>query len=198
MADTAGLQEAFEARRPLLQTLAQTLEDKTREALQDVPHIDRISFRAKDSDSFVKKASKPKYTDPFAQLEDQVAGRVITFFRDDIPVVRERLTQWFGDVEHEVKEPVGPEEFGYESDHFVFVVAEHWKPTGWESFQDMPRTFEFQLRTLFMHAWAEPQHDLGYKGSPDRETKKELAWIAASAWGADRTLNDIARRLADS
>jgi hypothetical protein len=50
VADTAGLQEAFEARRPLLQTLAQTLEDKTREALQDVPHIDRISFRAKDTD----------------------------------------------------------------------------------------------------------------------------------------------------
>lgn len=198
MADIAGLPEAFEARRPFLQTLAQTLEDKTRQALQDVPHIDRISFRAKDTDSFVKKASKPKYTDPFAQLEDQVAGRVITFFRDDIPIVRERLTQWFGDVEHEVKEPAGPEEFGYESDHFVFVIAEHWKPTGWHSFQDMPGTFEFQIRTLFMHAWAEPQHDLGYKGSPDRETKKELAWIAASAWGADRTLNDIARRLADS
>jgi ppGpp synthetase/RelA/SpoT-type nucleotidyltranferase len=62
VADIAGLPEAFEARRPLLQTLAQTLEDKTREALQDSPHIDRISFRAKDTESFVKKASKSKYT----------------------------------------------------------------------------------------------------------------------------------------
>ena len=48
-----------------------------------------------------------------------------------------------------------------------------------------------------MHAWAEPQHDLGDKpGSPlGRETTGELAWVAASAWGADRTLNEIARRL---
>lgn len=46
-----------------------------------------------------------------------------------------------------------------------------------------------------MHAWAEPQHDMGYKGDPGPEVKRELAWIAASAWGADRTLNEVARKL---
>lgn len=140
---------------------------------------------------------KPKYSNPLVELEDQVAGRVITFFRDDIPVVRGRLLDWFGSVEHESKEPAGPSEFGYESDHFVFVIPDHCKPANWGEFDNMPRTFELQLRTLFMHAWAEPQHDLGYKGDTDDTTKKELAWIAASAWGADRTLNEIARRLAN-
>jgi len=145
----------------------------------------------------VKKASQSRYANPMAELEDQVAGRVITFVRDDIPVVRERLTQWFGDVEHETKEPADPKEFDDESDHDVFVIAEHWKPDGWQEFSDMPTTFELQVRTLFMHAWAEPQHDLGDKpGSPlDRETTRELAWVAASVWGADRALNEVARRL---
>lgn len=189
----------YEARLPVLRALAAKLEAKTKEALADVPHIDRIGFRVKDHKSFLKKAAQRKYTNPLEQLEDQVAGRVITFFRDDIPIVRDRLTEWFGDVEHETKEPSGPSEFGYESDHFIFVITEHWKPEGWDDLVKMPTTFEFQIRTLFMHAWAEPQHDLGYKGSPlDRQTAKELAWVAASAWGADRTFNEIANRLKSS
>ncbi|MBF4513621.1 hypothetical protein ITJ66_14115 [Plantibacter sp. VKM Ac-2885] len=189
-------------RRPLLEALAAKLEENTQQALDGVRHIDRITFRAKDPTSFTAKALKTrdqgssirKYDDPLTQLEDQVAGRVITFFRDDIATVRDQLTSWFGSVEHETKVPSGPAEFGYESDHFVFVIPEHYKPSGWEKLDRMPTTFELQIRTLFMHAWAEPQHDLGYKGDLDAETRRELAWLAASAWGADRILNDIARR----
>lgn len=193
----ADLVAAYAARQPVLKELADGLESRTRQALDGVPHIDRICFRVKDQESFVKKAMKPKYANPLVELEDQVAGRVITFFRDDIHVVHKRLTEWFGGVEHEVREPAGSTEFGYESEHYVFVIAEHWKPERWQGLPDMPTTFEFQVRTLFMHAWAEPQHDLGYKPeSPtDRATVRELAWVAASAWGADRTLNEIARRL---
>jgi putative GTP pyrophosphokinase len=191
-----ALRSAYAARGPLLKELADRLDDATRAALDGVAHIDRICFRVKEPGSFVKKAKSAKYTSPLAEVEDQVAGRVITFFRDDIPVVRRRLTDWFGDVEHVVKEPAGPTEFGYESDHYVFVITEHLKPEGWQDLSEMPTTFELQVRTLFMHAWAEPQHDLGYKAdtSLDRETARELAWVAASAWGADRTLNEIARR----
>lgn len=102
---------------------------------------------------------------------------------------------WFGDVEPEIKAPAMAQEFGYESEHFVFVIPDHMKSDEWQEIADMPETFEFQIRTLFMHAWAESQHDLGYKGDPGPEVKRELAWIAASAWGADRTLNEVARKL---
>lgn len=186
----------YDERVDLFRLLANRLEEKAAEALEGQRHIDRISFRVKEKTSFLKKCSNPKYEDPFNQLEDIVAGRVLTFFRDDIERVRERLCEWFGEVEHDTKEPAGPKEFDYESEHFVFVIADHYKPPGWSKYDDMPATFEMQVRTLFMHAWAEPQHDLGYKGADlDRETTRELAWIAASAWGADRTLNGIAQRL---
>lgn len=192
---------AYDERAPLLAELKSTLEGKAGAALDGIKHIDRIAFRVKDRTSFLTKAiateaGRPKYANPLVELEDQVAGRVITFFRDDIPIVRKGLEEWFGAVEHEVKEPVGPKEFDYESDHYVFVISEHDKPAGWNDVIDMPTTFEFQVRTLFMHAWAEPQHDLGYKTPNgielDRETRRELAWVAASAWGADRTLNQVA------
>lgn len=192
------LAATYSARVPLLEELAQTLEAGAREALRGVEHIDRVCFRVKDLASFLTKAAKPKYGAPLAEIEDQVAGRAITFFRQDIPIVRERLTERFGRVEHETKEPAGPSEFGYESDHYVFVIPEHLKPDFWQGEPEMPTTFEFQIRTLFMHAWAEPQHDLGYKpgGAIDIETTRELAWVAASAWGADRMLSAIASQLA--
>jgi len=200
------VQREYERRLPLLESLAQELEIRTRDALDGVAHIDRISFRVKGSRSFAVKATKPhatevmtpKYNDPFSQLEDQVAGRVITFFRHDISVVREQLTSWFGAVEHQTKEPAGPAEFGYESDHFIFVIPEHYKPEGWHELDPMPTTFEFQVRTIFMHAWAEPQHDLGYKADLDPDTRRELAWVAASSWGADRIMSDIAKRISGS
>jgi putative GTP pyrophosphokinase len=190
----------YSGRMATLGDLAGTLEQRVREALEDVPHIDRIAFRAKDLASFIKKAEEPRYASPLTDIEDQVAGRVITFFLDDMEPVKQRLVDLFGPVEHVVKEPAGAAEFGYESEHFVFVISEHHKPEGWSDHEAMPKTFEMQVRTIFMHAWAEPQHDLGYKpseGNLDRETQRELAWVAASAWGADRVLNDVARRLGE-
>lgn len=196
------LASAYQARLPLLTELATTLADKTEQALEGVPHIDRISFRAKGLTSFLNKSvavdknGRPKYGVPLAEVEDQVGGRVLTFFRSDIAPVRDHVAEWFGAVEHEPKEPVESDAFGYESDHYICVINETYKPSGWDEFDDMPATFELQIRTLFMHAWAEPQHDMGYKGLPlDRNTERELAWAAASAWGADRTFDDIAQRL---
>lgn len=191
--------KAYDERRPLLDELRNTLQKNAEEALEGVAHIDRIAVRVKERDSFLKKAAKPHYSAPLVELEDQVAGRVITFFRDDLEIVRTRLVEWFNAVEHEVKKPENPSEFDYESDHYVFVIPAHLKPEGWSSVSEMPTTFELQVRTLFMHAWAEPQHDLGYKTADgmalDQETKRELAWIAASAWGADKALTDVAGRL---
>ncbi|MDV3135199.1 RelA/SpoT domain-containing protein [Mycobacterium sp. 29Ha] len=197
--DESAVRDQYVRRYPLLLELADTLQANTLDALAGVPHIDRVAFRAKSVDSFVAKSLDSKYKQPLSEIEDQIAGRVITFFRDDIETVRAALNSWFGAVERETKEPSTPNEFGYESEHFVVVIQEHIKPTGWNDHPDMPNTFELQVRTLFMHAWAEPQHDLGYKGSDiDRQTKRELAWIAASAWGADKTLNELAARLAKS
>lgn len=191
--------KAYAERRPLLDKLRDTLLRNAEDALEGVEHIDRIAFRVKERDSFLQKAAKPQYSAPLVELEDQVAGRVITFFRDDMEFIRTRLVEWFNAVEHEVKKPENPSEFDYESDHYVFVIPAHLKPEGWNNVPQMPTTFELQVRTLFMHAWAEPQHDLGYKTAEgidlDPDTRRELAWIAASAWGADKVLNHVAASL---
>jgi ppGpp synthetase/RelA/SpoT-type nucleotidyltranferase len=203
MPDATALEEAFAARRPVLNELAEKLESRVNTALIGIPHIDRISFRAKTVDSFVKKATRePRsghqaMTDPLREMEDQVAGRVIVFFREDISGVTSRIFDEIGAVEHVSQEPAGDSEFGYESDHFIIVIPKHLQPDAWQEHVSMPVTFEMQVRTLFMHAWAEPQHDLGYKPGVEltRDQRKKLAWVAASAWGADQVLNDVQKEL---
>lgn len=205
------IRAAFEARRNLLVELADKLDARMREALEGLPHVDRISFRPKSTDSFVAKvldsAGRPvrapdgvqKYVEPLEEVEDQVAGRILVFFRRDIAVVEAQLREWFrASVEYRRRAPASAAAFGYESDHFIFVIDEHMKPAGWDGAGPMPLTFELQVRTLFMHAYAEPQHDLGYKpGQPlDSDTEREFAWIAASAWGADKVMNELYERLA--
>jgi putative GTP pyrophosphokinase len=187
---------AYDERLPFLLTLRDNLQAKAEQALDRVPHIDRISFRVKDAGSFARKClpedRRTAYEHPLVEVEDQVGGRVLVFFPHDLGVVERRLKDWFrGTVEESRRRPANAAEFGYESDHYVMVIDEHLKPLGWKERSDLPVTFELQIRTLFMHAWAEPQHDLGYKGTEQSEDQTRLqAWVAASAWGADRAFED--------
>lgn len=187
----------YAARLPVLDELAASLQREVREALSGVAHVDRVNFRSKEPGRFVEKAAKlkdgrPRYEDPLREIEDQVAGRVLVFFRRDIEPIEAILRDTFRTQEVVTKEPRNPKEFDYESRHQVFLVPMHLAPPAWTERADLPIAFEFQVRTLFMHAWAEPQHDLGYKGEAlSHEATRLLAWAAASAWGADHAFEEV-------
>ena len=196
----------YAPRVPILKELAAELEREVRNALAGVGHIDRISFRAKDPRSFGEKSlatdadGNRKYLLPHEDIEDQVAGRILVFFRRDIDVVVDRLCTLFTRVEHVRKAPSGHDAFAYESEHLVFTIPPHLVPGGWQGLDGPPTTFEMQVRTLFMHAWAEPEHDISYKAAVPLtvEERRKLAWAASSAWGGDaifeQVLDSIATR----
>ena len=192
-----GITSLYEARQPLLEQVKHALEIETREALSGVDHIDRVSFRVKSARSFAAKACDPRnrtvYADPFVEIEDQVAGRVLVFFWSDIESVLSRLKETFNEVERTYTRPERDAEFGYESFHLICTIPPQSRPDAWNKREDLPATFELQVRTIFMHAYAEPQHDIGYKGAAElpRDVRRELAWIAASAWGADQAYERV-------
>jgi len=198
-ATARDLARLYKSRTPLLETARTRLEQATQDALQGVPHVDRIVYRIKDRRSFVEKAldpeNDPPYQHPLREIEDQLGGRVIVFFLTDLGVVRERLKGTFTEVEWSRRQPDRDEEFGYESDHLICVLPPQVKTDAWGDHVDMPTTFELQLRTVFMHAYAEPQHDLAYKAAHElpKGVRRELAWIAASAWGADHAYERVMR-----
>ena len=189
------LERAYRERIPALEEMKTSLEAGLVEALDGVAHVDRASFRVKTQESFASKARR--YQHPLTDIEDQVAGRVLVFFHSDIASVSQIVCSRWNVVEAVHKAPEKDAEFGYESRHHVFVIPEHLKSGIWNASDEMPTTFEVQIRTLFMHAWAEPQHDLGYKSSSDlsHDVRRQLAWIAASAWGADRAFEEVRRGL---
>lgn len=195
-----SLRVDYQSRYNLLAQVSQNLETSVKEALVDTQHIDRVSFRVKGVDSFCNKAQDrdhdPPYVTPLVEIEDQIAGRVIVFFLDDIEVVESRLVSVFTPIEQQRKHPQRDSEFGYQSNHVVCLIPPTLVPEEWADLKEPPKTFEVQIRTIFMHAWAEPQHDLGYKG-PDLESsvRRELAWVAASAWGADQTFQRVMKRM---
>ncbi len=194
--EVARLRAAFTRRLPLLEGACNQLDRLTRVGLDgyEHKHIDRIAFRVKAIDSFVDKVvnrmAKPPYTNALAQVEDQIGGRVLVLFKHDIDRVVELLLDTFNKVELEHRMPEKDAEFGYESAHLVCHVPPAVRPDGWASEASMPNTFELQVRTLFMHAYAEPNHNLGYKAPAElsRDQMRRLGWVAASAWGADDAL----------
>ncbi len=198
--DENSLKAAYSSRIEILQSTAARLETKVQDDLSELGHIDRVSFRAKGIESFVEKVLErkvePPYKHPLTEVEDQIAGRVLVFFLSDIEFVRSRLEQVFTFVESTRREPKKDAEFGYESHHTVCVIPPEVKSNDWNDQPDMPNTFELQIRTLCMHAWAEPQHDVGYKSTEEltREDRRELAWVAASIWGADHAFERVVKR----
>jgi putative GTP pyrophosphokinase len=193
----------YAERLSLLEELATNLESELRRHFDDESHIDRISFRVKGRTSFVEKALErrvePAYSEPLIEVEDQVAGRILVFFLSDVEPAREHAERLFAPVEAEERRPARYNEFDYESFHAIYGIPVQFKPVGWDKRDDLPRTFELQIRTLFQHAYAEPQHDLAYKPEtpPSDEIRRELAWVAASSWGADQAIERVRTKLAE-
>lgn len=182
----------YKAITPGLEAFRRKLKQHMLESVDSLPHIDRFQCRVKLPDSaYNKYTSKYRYSeDPFSEFEDLVAARFIVFFISDIGKVRGRLLDHFKRIERSEKRPEFDDQFGYESEHLVFATPAHLKPSSSHEF--CPNSFELQIRTILMHAYAEPQHDI-YKrqGEVPKDITRRLAWIAASCWGADREYEEL-------
>jgi len=181
-----------------LKRTARSLEKYLRDALEGIPHIDRITARAKDPSRFSEKASRldeegnPKYTSPLTEIQDQIGARVIVFYRDDVAVVKDRIERYFTHIEEQEIVPDSYWEFGYFGQHLILALPGDVIPKH-ISRSDAPRFFELQIKTLFQHAWSEANHDLGYKAPRplSQDEQRRLAYTAAQAWGADRVFGEL-------
>lgn len=183
-----------------LKPTAEALRQYIAELLKDEPRIDRITARAKDPESFLKKArasvnGKPKYKEPLAQIQDQIGARIIVFYRADVDRLDKIIKRFFKTIEFRDRVPESEWEFGYFGRHYVLVLPSDAKSDSIDKAL-IPDFFELQIKTLFQHAWSEADHDLGYKpGSTplSSEEKRKLAYTSAQAWGADHMFDELFR-----
>ena len=162
---------AFDQAYGALEGARLSLEVRLREALAPAAlpataKIHEISSRTKRRDSLLYKLSRPERTyRSLWDVTDLVALRVTTYFEDGIAEVARAVEGAFVvdlSASRDRLQASDPATFGYRSLHYVAFVPEELR----RAFPTLPPELrvELQIRTVLQHAWAEVEHDLGYKG----------------------------------
>lgn len=155
----------FRSHASELTALALHMERELREALEvKALDIQFVSSRLKSEESLRKKLARPDKTyRRLWDVTDLVGLRVATYFEDSIEDVARLVEERFVvDYRHSVDKLRVRDHgtFGYRSVHYVCSVPPELSPSG-------ELRVEIQIRTALQHAWAEVEHDLGYKALVD-------------------------------
>jgi len=150
-----------------------------------------IESRIKTESSLIGKLELKgsKYAS-LKDITDIIGMRVVTFYLDDVDKVAaavERLFEvdWTNSVDK--RKLLEIDSFGYLSLHYVCSV------------KDFPYRFEVQMRTVLQHAWANMNHDTGYKSGVEipKRYLRSMSRIAGILELVDEEFSKIRSELTD-
>jgi len=152
---------------PVFTQMAEVIPEKLQGFFEEAGFlVAGLEHRVKTEASLAGKLKKKgsKYRDIF-DITDIVGIRVITFYIDDVDraaTVLERLfdIDWENSIDKRKAHEI--DSFGYLSLHYICSIPEsaYFDPAHPELNKIR---FEVQMRTLLQHAWANMNHDTGYK-----------------------------------
>lgn len=146
-----------------------------------------VAHRVKEVESLKGKLLRKqgKYNS-LSQITDLCGVRIICYFVDTVEQIAKELERVFDvDYENSIDKSANLQatQFGYLSIHYICSLKKEEQYP--QELTDV--RFEIQMRTVLQHAWAEIEHDLGYKsefGVP-REIRREFSRIAGLLEVAD-------------
>jgi putative GTP pyrophosphokinase len=150
-----------------------------------------VTHRVKQRESALRKAatSTPPLTN-IDQFHDILGLRVITFFAEDVDRVARVIEKEFEIDSARTKDKraaIDPDRFGYLSVHYgARLGRSRRRLSEWSAYSNV--WFEVQIRSVLQHAWAEIEHDLGYKssvGSVPAEFRRRFSRLAGMLEMAD-------------
>ena len=165
-------------------TLAQTFKDAGL-------FLAGLEYRVKEESSLAGKLElKGAKYHSLADITDIIGLRVITFYIDDVDKVASAVERLFEvDWENSVDKRKAHEidSFGYLSLHYIC------------SLKGFPYRFEIQMRTILQHAWANMNHDTGYKSGVEvpRQYLRNLNRLAGMLELVDEQFSLIRTELTD-
>lgn len=125
-----------------------------------------ITSRVKQIDSLQHKIQRKNYTD-LEEITDLSGVRVILYFESEIQKVVEVLKKQFEVYEvinTEDRFRTNPRSLGYRAVHLIVSLnKERLKLDEYKRYQGLK--CEVQISSVLEHAWAEIEHDIGYKKS---------------------------------
>ena len=195
--------EQYRTCLPVFKKMEEVIPDRIRGFFDEAGIIVcALEHRVKTEASLIGKLELKgaKYKDLF-DLTDILGLRVITFYIDDVDKVASLVERLFEiDWENSVDKRKAHEidSFGYLSLHYICRI-----PESKYNDPDHPEInkirFEIQMRTVLQHAWANMNHDTGYKSGVEvpREYLRNINRLAGMLELADEQFSRIRNELAD-
>ena len=197
------LLEQYRSLLPVYSEMAEIIPEKLKGFFDDAGLIvAAVEHRVKTEGSLTGKLQLKggKYSSIY-DITDIIGIRVITFYIDDVDKVASVLERLFEiDWENSVDKRKAHEtdSFGYLSLHYICRIPE-------KSYTDPEHPelnkirFEVQMRTVLQHAWANMNHDTGYKSGVEipKVYLRNLSRLAGMLELVDDEFSRIRRELAD-
>lgn len=162
--------------KTLLSLISSLLEQKS-------IRVHQVQTRVKDRGSLenkiIRKSEKYKALN---DITDIVGVRIITYFDDEVDQIATMIEEEFViDQDNSVdKRKIDSDKFGYRSLHYVASLKrDRTSLPEYSSYKE--QKFEFQIRTILQHSWAEIEHDLGYKGEFEIPTTAKRTFYRVAA-----------------
>jgi len=200
---TQELLEQYRQLLPIYGQMAEMILEKLKTFFDEAGIIvAALEHRVKSEDSLAGKLKlKGKKYKNIHDVTDLVGIRVITFYIDDVSKVASVLERLFEiDWENSIDKRKAHEidSFGYLSLHYICRIPE-------SSYIDPEHPelnrirFEVQMRTVLQHAWANMNHDTGYKSGVEIPSvyKRNLSRLAGMLELVDDEFSRIRHELAD-
>ncbi len=161
-----------------------------------ISYVD-IPFREKGKKSFLKKIDDKKKNKDYSpnDMTDLAGIRVITLIESDVQKVGELIHSLFNvHPEDSINKSasLGEDKVGYRSVHFVCDIGESREALlEWKALKGL--CFEIQVRTALEHAWAEIEHDRGYKlgGKLPSHLSRRFSLLSGLLESADLEFNRL-------
>lgn len=165
--------------------------ERSKIKIMHMPH--RIKTWGSIEEKWVRKADK--YLN-VGEMTDLLGFRIICYFSSQVDEAADIIRDIFDvdkDMSCDKRTMISPNSFGYLSLHIICSL----KNDGSVPEELTGLKFEIQLKSILQHAWAEIEHDLGYKSAIEipRDMRREFARIAGLLEIADETFDKIRLKL---
>lgn len=186
-----------------LQLIEKNITEKISDELDKIGLLYRLFSRTKDNKSITEKiqrkaAEGSPYKIDGKKIQDLIGVRIVTYFQDDIDLVKKILNDKFKFLDEEIDELAltvfKPKRtniiYSFNSDQ-INTFTEIQSSSQNEDLLLIDKTFELQLRTMLSEGWHEIDHNLRYKCKQDWESHKEKERLLNGIY-ANLETNDIA------
>lgn len=191
-AHCSSILQEYKDNLPLFREVSEQVYNNLKKTLSDAGLIlAAIECRVKTEDSLAGKLELKgsKYAS-LKDITDIIGLRVITFYTDDVDKVASAVERmftidWANSIDKRKAHEI--DSFGYLSLHYIC------------SMPDFPYRFEIQMRTILQHAWANMNHDTGYKSGVEvpRRYFRNMSRLAGMLELIDDEFSKIRSELTD-